>query len=107
MAKADSRVGGESYHLGTRILCLSLESCVIIVAENQNEVNAHLVSSKHIYICLGTCICAKSTIFKQNIIYRISQINERKRRVDYATLCDGRGLQSEGLKRIFFQKHVN
>ena len=107
MAKADLAIGGGGATTWERI-CLSLESCVVIVAENQNEVNAHLARKGYIHL-LGYVHEINPKFLKQNIIYRISQINERKRRVDYATLCDGRGLERvvKALNGYSFQKHVN
>ena len=76
MAKADLAIGGGGATTWERI-CLSLESCVIIVAENQNEVNAHLARKGYIHL-LGYVHEINPKFLKQSIIYRISQINERK-----------------------------
>jgi UDP-2,4-diacetamido-2,4,6-trideoxy-beta-L-altropyranose hydrolase len=107
MAKADLAIGGGGATTWERI-CLNLESCVVIIAKNQNEVNGHLARKGYIHL-LGYVHEINPKFLKENIVYRILQINKKRGRVDYSTLCDGRGLGRvvNNLNGYYFQKHVN
>ena len=107
MAKADLAIGGGGATTWERI-CLNLESCVVIIAKNQNEVNGHLARKGYIHL-LGYAHEINPKFLKENIVYRILQINKKRGRVDYSTLCDGRGLGRvvNNLNGYYFQKHVN
>jgi len=107
MAKADLAIGGGGATTWERI-CLNLESCVVIIAKNQNEVNGHLARKGYIHL-LGYVHEINPKFLKENIVNRILQINKKRARVDYSTLCDGRGLERvvNTLNGYYFQKHVN
>ena len=107
MAKADLAIGGGGATTWERI-CLNLESCVVIIAKNQNEVNGHLARKGYIHL-LGYAHEINPKFLKENIVNRILQINKKRGRADYSTLCDGWGLERvvNNLNGFYFQKHVN
>ena len=107
MAKADLAIGGGGATTWERI-CLNLESCVVIIAKNQNEVSSHLARKGYIHL-LGYVHEINPKFLKENIVYRILQKNKKRGRVDYSTLCDGRGLERvvNNLNGYYSKKHVN
>ena len=107
MAKADLAIGAGGSTTWERI-CLNLESCVIIIAKNQYEVNLCLEKKGYIHL-LGYVNKINPKFLKANILNRILQINKKKKRVDYSTLCDGRGLGRvmNTLTGYSIQKDVN
>jgi len=107
MAKADLAIGSGGATTWERI-CLNLESCVVIIAKNQNEVNSHLARNGYIHL-LGYAHEINPKFLKENIVNRILQINKKMGRADYSTMCDGRGLERvvNNLYGFYFQKHVN
>jgi len=107
MAKADLAIGSGGATTWERI-CLNLESCVVIFAKNQNEVNSHLVRKGYIHL-LGYANEINPKFLKESIVNRILQINKKMGRADYSAMCDGRGLERvvKNLNAFCFQKHVN